>query len=371
MKKIKKISDIIDYTIDTIKIIDANEPVFHIYIQELLNQLSYWNSEINEINLFDIEEEIGEYNKQFSNKSETVDFLYTYFSNLFIWKEGINTMQELLSEINTDIQTLDFRSVLDPVSATQTFLIKKEYQAIATKLQKLKYDYKEITNKFIKGTETTHSIVNQEIKQLTHINYKLDSTKKEAVAEYLNSIIDKGYFLNTDPENPYLKVDILNAVSTLFSCNLSEITTKQEISIPVAQQDEHPSEIIPIEEINITPNENSNKVTLGLASFLLSADKATLALKIKEIFNIEKGKSIRLLIKALEESNPKLIALGNRDFKALYLAIKESFGRDIGSYQSVKGYKYQETSDEQDFTAIQLKLNHILIEISVQKTQLD
>lgn len=368
MKKIKKISDIIDYTIDTIKIIDANEPAFTTFPVVLLIEFKKWNSAINEINLFDIEDEIGEYNKQFSKKSETVVFLHTYFINLFRWKESINTMEELFNEINKDIQTLNSRIFL---TSAQNSHIKKEYQAIAIKLHKLKYDYKEITNKFIKGTETTHSIVNQEIKQLTHINYKLDPTKKEAVAEYLNSIIDQGYFLNTDPENPYLKVDILNAVGTIFSCNLSEITTKQEISIPLAQQDEHPSEIIPIEEINITPNENSNKVTLSLASFLLSADKATLALKIKEVFNIEKGKSIRLLIKALEESNPKLIALGNRDFKALYLAIKESFGRDIGSYQSVKGYKYQETSDEQDFTAIQLKLNHILKDISVQEIQLD
>lgn len=368
MKKIKLFSNIIDKTIETVKIIDDNKQVFNIYVHDLLIKLRNSNSAINEINLFDIEDEIWEYNKQFSNKSETMVFLHTYFSNLFTWKEGINTMQELFNEINKDIQTLNSKIFL---TSTQNSHIKKEYQAIAIKLHKLKYDYKEITNKFIKGTETTHSIVNQEIKQPTHINYKLDPTKKEAVAEYLNSIIDQGYFLNTDPENPYLKVDILNAVGTIFSCNLSEITTKQEFSIPLAQQDEHPSEIIPIEEINITPNENSNKVTLGLASFLLSADKATLALKIKEVFNIEKGKSIRLIIKALEEYNPPLIAYGNRGFKAVYHAFKETFARDIGSYQSVKGYYYNQQADQQDYEAIQLKLNHILKDISVQEIQLD
>ena len=260
-----------------------------------------------------------------------------------MWKEGVNTTEELMESIQNDISTLISRTYNTHISPIQLSLIRKAYAQIAVKLLKFKFDYKEISNNFIKRVKLEEAVVKNETPNSRYFSFKLDPVKIEEVALYLNAIIDKDFFLSVNPEKPYLKVDILNAISFLFSCKLNEMPAnhnKQFNSIPN------------ISGVNDLQNDEPN----ALSPFLMHTQNVKLARRIKEVFNIEKGKNIRLLLKALDENDPKLIVIGSRGFKEVYVALKETFGRDIGTYQGIVGYKYNEVADKQDYDAIQQKI---------------
>lgn len=94
--------------------------------------------------------------------------------------------------------------------------------------------------------------------------------------------------------------------------------------------------------------------------YLLHEECEKLAIKLREKFNNEKGKSIRLMIETLQLNDPQLLTVGNRQGKAIYTAIKTFFNRDIGSRQSVLDYKFNKEIDAPDLLAVKLKLDFIL-----------
>ena len=66
------------------------------------------------------------------------------------------------------------------------------------------------------------------------------------------------------------------------------------------------------------------------------------------------------MLAALEQNDPPLIVLVNRKGKELYESMKIFFDRNIGTYQSVIGYKIQSGVDEPDIAAMKTRINHIL-----------
>ena len=353
MEKIQLISDKIDQVLESIRPIDSNEGYFMKDPTALLEELRNSLTSVNSINLFEIENEIWECKNNFINESETISFISTFFTNLFLWKEGINTNDQLFESIHLDINSINSRVLLTSVSQTQLSSIRKKYVQIAVKLLKLKQNFKKIVDDFSQRVKSADIVDKLNSEQKSYFSYKLNPLKVEELALYINTIIDKGYFESIEPDKPFLKVDILNAVGFIFSCKLHEFNAEQNSIL---------GSIINPENNNSTSGEKKEE-SYAITPFLLHSNKEKLAKKIKEVFNIEKGKSIKLLIKALEESNPPLIAIDSRGFKNICRALSETFGRNIGSYQGISGYKYNEVADKQDYEAIKNKLNHILMEL--------
>lgn len=98
--------------------------------------------------------------------------------------------------------------------------------------------------------------------------------------------------------------------------------------------------------------------TVSFTGYLLHDNKEKLAEQLKTSFNIEIGKSIRLMIEALKEMG--LLTIENRRGKSFYNALKEYFNRNIGSYQSIFDYKLNSEIDQAENQTIRTKINYIL-----------
>jgi hypothetical protein len=101
--------------------------------------------------------------------------------------------------------------------------------------------------------------------------------------------------------------------------------------------------------------------------YLLHENRVEIAERLKFEFKTEKGKNIRLMIKALEDYNPPLLNVEARQKTAIYNALKLFFNRDIGSKQSVFDFKYIESAHKCDFIAIKSKVRFILENINKEK----
>jgi len=60
----------------------------------------------------------------------------------------------------------------------------------------------------------------------------------------------------------------------------------------------------------------------------------------------------------------RLITLGNRQLKAIYNALGEFFARDIGTYESVRGFKFEPITHQTDFDDIERRIDFILKDIN-------
>lgn len=350
MEKIQLYSGIIDNAVETIAELDATNSVitksFNSYYESLKETLE----NLSQVHLNEIEIEIWDCNSQFKNQSETLSYINTFFLNLFGWKYGINSTEDIIESVNSDMGEFPLKYFSNNYSDSQKSAIRKIYVTIAVKLQQFKHQYKDISNRFIDRVRATEDQKKLPYTWSTLINFKLNPDYAAPVANYINAAIDNGWFSIVDPKKQVLKVDILNSFGYYLSCPIPNIAPGQN---PLLQTTEVLCNTEPV-------SEPAAIATNSLAAHLLHTQPALLAEKIKTVFNIEKGKSIRLLIKALEENQPALITVANRNFKAVYLALKETLGRDIGSYQSVMGYKYNSTADQPDYDAICQKLTHIL-----------
>lgn len=358
MKKIHEISSTIDQVIETINPLDSN----NLFYSEPLRYIENLNSQLlvlNQINMFEIESEIWERYKELNNEKVTTELLNSYFSELLSWKNNISDISNLIISVNNDISTLSLRVCHYNITASQVSSIKKIYLNIALKLFNLILDYIEIVKNFSERIKASKTNGEMAVLKKPFLNYMLKPEKVNEIALYINAIIENEYFMSVDPQKQFTKIDILNAVGFVFSCEIQELNS--------CQLNEQGTCLMPklelIEPTNSTAKQNETE-TYPISSFLLHTNKQILAHKLKEVFHTEKGKSIRLLMKALEENQPALLCIGNRQFKSIYNALHDSFKRDIGSYQSVKGYVYNEIADKDDFHVIKQKLNHILSELS-------
>jgi hypothetical protein len=119
-----------------------------------------------------------------------------------------------------------------------------------------------------------------------------------------------------------------------------------------AEKDNSP----PIEQIAITP-------TSQFITFFKNQITGDFLLKLKEKFDTEKGKNIKLLVMALRELD--LVSINSREFKNFYNSMKVYFNRDIGTYQSINDFKGAKTEAyKQDFEITKDKINCILNELN-------
>lgn len=350
MEKIQLYSEIIDNAVETIAALDASVYVITKSFDSYNENLKETLRNLSQIHLNDIELEIWERNNQFKIHTETISYVNTFFNNLLAWKFDINSSADIIKSVNSDMSEFHLKYFSDTYSESQKSTIRKIYVTIAVKLHQFKQQYKEICERFIDRVKATEEQKELPTSISSAYNFRLNPDYADTAAGYLNAAIDKGWFSIVDQKKQLLKVDILIALGYIFGCPIPEIAPEQN---PLLQTSGALCSTAPV-------SEPAAIATNSLAAHLLHTQPALLAERIKTVFNIEKGKSIRLLIKALEENQPALITVANRNFKAVYLALKETLGRDIGSYQSVKGYTYDPISAKPDYDAICQKLTHIL-----------
>lgn len=340
MEKIHAYSVFIERTIEVVNFMESNRRITETS-QNLVARLRNGLRELNSVDLVELEKEIHIISREFVNKSDTILFINPFFKTLYKWKEGINTIAELMESVEADVNKLPGRFNNGLLAINQSAILK-EYSIIAVRLHHLKYDYKQLCTKFLNEVKANEQKTTQKTETPLPV-FKLNPDFTDIATLYLNVAIDKQYLLPVDPQKPVSKTDILHSISGFLGCQIAHINPQDNsILNPQKSQNDKSGHIKP------------------LSDYLLHTQPALLAERIKTVFNIEKGKSIRLLIKALEENQPALITVANRNFKAVYLALKETLGRDIGSYQSVKGYTYDPISAKPDYDAICQKLNHIL-----------
>jgi hypothetical protein len=109
------------------------------------------------------------------------------------------------------------------------------------------------------------------------------------------------------------------------------------------------------------------KMKKAFPEYLLHENRELLAQRLKEEFKTERGKGIRLMFEALQLNEPPLLTIENRQRKAIWQAMNEYFMRDIGTYQSIFDYKFDEIVDKVDFKAIKTKLDFILRTLTKDK----
>lgn len=93
-----------------------------------------------------------------------------------------------------------------------------------------------------------------------------------------------------------------------------------------------------------------------------------LAESLKKEFNVEIGKSIKILINLLKEK--KLLLLPERDFLNFYNSMKKYFDRKIGSYASINDFKYSKELHKKDLDSINTRLEKVIKDHEKQENSL-
>lgn len=99
---------------------------------------------------------------------------------------------------------------------------------------------------------------------------------------------------------------------------------------------------------------------------ILKLEQFAQSLKVE--FNVEKGKSIKILISLLE--GKKLLLLKERDFKGFYNSMIKYFDTEIGSYQSINDFKVDEKAHKKDLDAINIRLEKIINDHKIEENSL-
>jgi hypothetical protein len=164
---------------------------------------------------------------------------------------------------------------------------------------------------------------------------------------------DNDTFVPVDPSLTLTKENIINAFGTFLNEDLSSAFEDEK---PVTQTKKE------------KPAKKNNDDGKTFPDYLLHEKKIKLAEAIKKEFSTEKGKAIRILLGAMEVYDPPLISIGSRQTKEIYMSLASFMNRDIGSYQSVIDYPFDEETDKVDINNVTVRLNHLLKMIEKDKT---
>ena len=104
-------------------------------------------------------------------------------------------------------------------------------------------------------------------------------------------------------------------------------------------------------------NEKSKKPFKTFPEYILHKKNDEFAELLKNEFNIERGKSLKLMIDVLIKK--EMFTIENRQRENIYNAMKEYFNRDIGTKQSIFDYKYEQKGNP-DFESIELRIDNLL-----------
>lgn len=186
--------------------------------------------------------------------------------------------------------------------------------------------------------------------------YELNINRLSEI-EYANGVyhyIDLNNIENIDIKLELFSVNLYGLTHGKFSGELYERDFKIiEGAIRTAEK------VVSQKDTSQIDSQNDIKRKRMFPEYLLHTKRELLALRLKEEFSIEYGKSIRLLLQAFQDHDPPLITLENRQKKALLKAMEEYFGRSLGKYQSVFCYEIN-GGDKPDLDAIKSRLNFIL-----------
>ncbi len=116
----------------------------------------------------------------------------------------------------------------------------------------------------------------------------------------------------------------------------------------------------PIVTTAATVNKKGQKPCKSFDDFLIHTQKTKLASALKQEFKTEKGKALRLLIEAMKQMNPPLLTVCYGEAKMLYNAMIVLFCREIGSYNSIFDYKYNEVNDANDVVVMKTRIRFVL-----------
>ena len=177
------------------------------------------------------------------------------------------------------------------------------------------------------------------------IDFKLASDRRADFIRMISDMIDNDIFEPINPAVLLTKEYVLKAFETFLNEDLSAAI---EVEKPLRQA------------VTEKSSEKNNDEGKAFPDYLLHENKIKLSDAIKEEFSTEKGKAIRIILKAMEAYDPPLISIGSRQAKELYKSLGLFLNRDIGSYQGVFGYTINETTDKDDIDSVTVRLNHLL-----------
>jgi len=112
------------------------------------------------------------------------------------------------------------------------------------------------------------------------------------------------------------------------------------------------------------PESKIEKKTPVSFTMYLKHDKADLLAELlKNEFIAEKGKGLAILRKVLEETDPQILIIPDRESKRYFEAMKQYFGRDIGSFNGFKDFKYIEDKHKTEYQKTKQRVNNILAKL--------
>ncbi len=161
----------------------------------------------------------------------------------------------------------------------------------------------------------------------------------------------------------------LCAAITLLKHRISKIIRQLERLVLLYEKNQIEQKNIQVQysyESTILPKKVKTINPVNFKSFpeyLLHKDKIRLAEAIRNDFSNIKGKSVRLLLYAMETFDPPLITLRSRQGKEIYDSMSHYFNGTIGAYQTTLAYIIVPKTDQPDIDSMKVCLNHIVKEI--------
>lgn len=337
----------IDFISNSNSLCFENENFIVNKVMEILNPLL-------PVNILQLENKIWD-ETSFPDRFEECEYLIDKnFLSVIAWNIQAETLAELKHILKIDINNFIIKQ--QSINRNLTEKARRElsllYEEIGFRLFSIQHDLEILKENLKNRAEEEEEEKSHLTNKASAENFYLNPDKKKDFVNELVDMYNKNYFISTDPDYEIAEPNIIFAFENFFETDLMTI-----YCMPDDDSIEN--------DITLNSNENSLKMNPDTSNNLFPAlllynQKEKLAQKLKEVFNTETGKSIRLILIALETQDPQLITVGNRKLKQTYNAMKSYFNRDIGTYQSVSNYKYDTVKDKPDLESIQQKLKHCI-----------
>lgn len=185
-------------------------------------------------------------------------------------------------------------------------------------------------------------------------NIKLSPDKTQEFARAIFKMYNDRFFIPSKPGVLVSEIDVLDAIGQFFDINIL-----------------HAEWFVPdfyFSDNTVSGTATAPEVTPAPVGVLLSffnCDEPFLV-KLKNEFQLEKGKSIRILMHVLEQYEPKLLHIPYRKGKLFHKSIKGFFNRDIGSYQSIFNYPVDERIDRHEIENFKMRVVKIFDASAIQ-----
>lgn len=348
MKNFAQSANDLSYIIESLEFIANKNSLNFDSEEKILKSLTDTITLVKNIDIMFLFTEIWNKTSYPNRVQQAEQLLNKKFKPLLNWKVGDNDIAQLTNILKNDCLVFYERRALigKTLTAGGYNNLIRLYKHIGLQLLRLKVDYGRLMDKIkLKAIEEDDDEKLKIGQKEDDYKFRLHPDKKLHFANELRRFFREGYFIPSDKTVNYTEEDILINFQQcidvqLLPVNFSGIESETENNVP----------------------ETIAVLNADFENFLLHSNKNLLAKKIRDTFNVEKGKSISLLLYALQTNNPPLITTGHRQLKSIYRALGSFMNRDIGTYQSIL-HKYLESKDKPDLESIRLKLNHILDEL--------